>query len=365
MTPTGYSRSVAPGNQSSTIAPVAQPVQLRPDIHTIIKASVTAGGLCRRHVEPHASLKLRCERKAKSVSSSIELAEAQKVIAGQSHTLLKRDNKVPAEVHLGPGANRFSHMAECSCPALSRTLHPNIRKQYEDEVISRALKAISAQSQPFCFNLAIFAAGMLFGEYSLLIRFLNELHRRGLKGKLHLAIIDGTYRQSINSFANAQVQRHKISQLWNQLQMERMALNDKLSGESDPTSRKFHIQLLRENSARCAAVAEKLKTFTWGAFFANGSTDKGLAIGDFARRLALFLTEGLDLEIDIFADSHDYEEFCRLRSSYKNHLLIGSDIGGNDAMKAMDSLSNTTRLPTADRVTLYKQTQSESYLRVD
>lgn len=94
-----------------------------------------------------------------------------------------------------------TNLRECSCKDLDRYRNPDIRRNYENAVIHKALAQIKKQlehEETFTLDIAVFAPGFLASEAILMVRLLKILRREGYEGSITINLIDTAYNPLVD-----------------------------------------------------------------------------------------------------------------------------------------------------------------------
>lgn len=146
------------------------------------------------------NIQFKCFRSLHTIAPAVN----QVYWATQNNSLHHLMVANPGRCHnnkMGYCGNVRGNLAECGCEPLDRKKDPYIRRNYENDVIARALSIIKEQkrgsNQPFDLRIAFFSSGLLAGEQSLLFRLLEKLKNEGYKGKITVFFIDSDYASAI------------------------------------------------------------------------------------------------------------------------------------------------------------------------
>lgn len=209
-------------------------------------------------------LSFSCTRYFPNINPKIANIYAN-VINGKASQDMTQNTFCPHDAVTGSCGNKRGHLSECRCSVLDRTEHPEIRHEYENQVIAAVFNILKGSNiAPFHLKLAVFCSSELLGEQILLFRLLNELKKNNLSGSIELFFVDHCYSQAI---ANS---RHGGS------------FEQAVGGE------KYIEQFLQEI---CYALPSNIQVS--GTFFDDGAT---------------------------------YISAARADPKFKHHLLIGADI---------------------------------------
>ena len=104
------------------------------------------------------------------VDDVIFLQNAEAILAGKAYQLLKEGEAVTNINEMGKGALSFNTLKECGCHVLGRRENHNFRDLYENLVV----EYVNQYRNQRIIRISAFATGLLFGEYVLLTKIINN-----------------------------------------------------------------------------------------------------------------------------------------------------------------------------------------------
>lgn len=308
---------------------------------------------CRVSTDVHEQVRLRSTSQFQKIFPLIR--------SGQAHKLLKRDRGCidPKNDAMGKCMYIFNELRDCACPPLSRKQYPQLRNDYENRVIKKALEIVKVEGQT-TLNITFFGSGFLFTEFVLLIKLIASLEKQGWKGKLNIQFIDYSYtpvnlpRKELHAeIADLERQINKTTAVTTGV-CGTLAVGGVVAICSNPKKKSYqigggvsllaaifggvigyaHIDTLesqlsplkeRRNNKEKAQV-RKIEMY-------HKDRPKDMRASTAIPVLLSYLKIALPSEITIkarfFKDAEEYESLCRHHDKFKNDLLVGADFEGS------------------------------------
>ena len=228
------------------------------------EANITLSTMFHHRRQSPIGLQFQCRRFSREIDPQM-YPVFSRAVNGTAHLDMRSNPLCSHDNVLSGCGNRRNALTECRCEVLDRVAHPEIRLEYENQVIDVVTEQIKNQGQgQFHFKLAIFCSGELLGEEVLLFRLFQKLKEMGASGTLELFFIDRCYQSAIQGATHS------------------------TNFENAVGNQGYISQFLQEIS-KCAPSSVQIT----GAFF---------------------------------DDSESYIQLAKSRPTYQHHLLIGADI---------------------------------------
>lgn len=198
----------------------------------------------------------------------------------------------PNSDKIGNGNHQFLNLQECACSVLDRVTKPGIRAEYEKQVLAKIDALPEAMAE---IPISIFAPGMLFGEFVLLVKILNLLETKNWCGELKLFFIDTEYSSA-----------------------QAYTLLDHQSSVENRKTIKIAIDIQNICMRKIGEIQETPD-------YASE------AIGDFFNLLQQIAIPSIKIKSFFFENKDHYTQLSNQNPKFKNVLQIGSDIDNNRA----------------------------------